>query len=236
MSVSRRLAAVLASPLGLLLFVAIAIPGGTFLVYSFFSFDASLRRVEPGFSFDNYRLVLTESTFHTLGWNTLAIAVPATVASVVAGYALAYYLAFEARRSRTLLLALVVISMLASYLVRIYAWRTLMGERGVLNSALDASGIIDEPLGVLLFSRLTVIVAYVNLYLPFTTLLIYASLAGVPRALRESARDLGRVGAKPCVASPFLSPGTRCSWRPRSPSSSAPATSSPLSSSGGRLG
>ncbi len=191
MSLGRRPAVALASPLGILLLVTIAIPGTILLVYSFFDFDASLRRVVPGFDFDNYRVVLTESTFHTLAWNTLAITVPATVISVVAGYTLAYYLAFQARRSRTPVLALVVTSMLASYLVRIYAWRTLMGERGVVNSALEALGVIDEPLGFLLFSPFAVVIAYINLYLPFTTLLIYASLAGVPRELSESARDLG---------------------------------------------
>ena len=124
-------------------------------------------------------------------WNTFAIAIPTVVATVVGGYTIAYFLAFRAHRSRTPIFTLVVVSMLASYLARIYAWRTLMGGNGIINSTLVAVGVIRQPIGWLIFSRLPVILAEVNLYLPIATLILYASLSGIPGELEEAARDLG---------------------------------------------
>jgi spermidine/putrescine transport system permease protein len=169
--------------------VALVIPAGTFFVFSFFSFN--LRQAQAGFTLENYIVALTDPLYQRLAWNTLLIATPTTLYSVFGGYLIAYYLAFRAARSRNPLLALVVFSMLASYLVRIYAWRTILGEQGILNSALSAIGWINGPIDLLLFSRTAVIVAQVNLLLPFTTLLLYSSLLSISRDIRESARDLG---------------------------------------------
>jgi spermidine/putrescine transport system permease protein len=190
MRLNARLGAALASPLILLLIATIVVPAGTFLAYSFYDFV--LLEPKPGFQLDHYSTALTDPLYHKLAWNSIAIAVPATVLSVAFGYVLAYYLAFVAsRRSRQVLLALVVISLMASYLVRIYAWRTLLGEQGLINSALEGIGLIDKPFGFLLFSRFAVVVAQVNLFLPFTALLLYASLSGLSAQLVEGARDLG---------------------------------------------
>src|SRR5581483_3248117 len=87
--------------------------------------------------------------------------------------------------------ALVIISMLASYLARVYAWRTLMGSQGIINTGLQALGIIHSPLGWLLFLRVAVIAAEVNLSMPVAALILYAALAGIPGELREVSRDLG---------------------------------------------
>ena len=111
--------------------------------------------------------------------------------SVAGGYAIAYYLAFKAKRSRTPLFALVVVSMLASYLARIYAWRTLMGSDGIVNSTLQSLGLVHHPVSWLIFSRTPVILAEANLYLPIAALILYASLSGLPPELEEAARDLG---------------------------------------------
>jgi spermidine/putrescine transport system permease protein len=81
--------------------------------------------------------------------------------------------------------------MMASYLARIYAWRTLMGDDGIINSGLHSAGLIDHPIGFLLFSRFAAIVAEINLYLPFVTLLLYAGLSTVSTDVSEAARDLG---------------------------------------------
>ncbi len=85
----------------------------------------------------------------------------------------------------------VVVSMLASYLARVYAWRTLMGSEGIVNTLLQSLGLINAPIGWILFSRFPVILAEINLYMPVTALICFASLAGVPGDIREAARDLG---------------------------------------------
>jgi spermidine/putrescine transport system permease protein len=187
--ISRRLAVVLVSPLSLLLIVGGIVPAGILFVYSFY--DYSLFVVSPAFHLTWYREIVHNSVYRTVAWNTLAIALPTVVATVVGGYTIAYYLAFKAGRARTPVFALVVISMLASYLARIYAWRTLMGGSGIINSTLIAAGVIDHPIGWLIFSRVPVILAEVNLYLPIATLILFASLSGVPFELEEAARDLG---------------------------------------------
>ena len=73
-----------------------------------------------------------------------------------------------------IVLFLITASMFASYLVRIYAWRTMLGENGVVNSALESIGLIDEPLGFLIFNRFAVTVALVHIFLPYAVLVLYA--------------------------------------------------------------
>lgn len=189
MRISRRLAVALVSPLGLLLIVGGLVPTAILFVYSFYDYE--LFQITPAFHLGWYRSIFSDPVYRTVTWNTLAIAGPTVLATVVGGYTIAYFLAFKARRSRTPLFALVVISMLASYLARIYAWRTLMGDNGIINSTLGATGLIHHPIGWLIFSRVPVILAEVNLYLPIATLILFASLSGIPFELEEAARDLG---------------------------------------------
>lgn len=189
MRISGRLAAVLLSPLSLLLIAGGLIPAAILFVYSFY--DYSLFLISPAFHFAWYRTIFSDPVYRTVAWNTIAIALPTVLLSVAGGYAIAYYLAFKAKRSRTPLFALVVVSMLASYLARIYAWRTLMGSDGIVNSTLQSLGIVHQPVSWLIFSRTPVILAEVNLYLPIVALILYASLSGLPPELEEAARDLG---------------------------------------------
>ena len=189
MRVTRRAAALLASPISLLLLVGVIGPSLILLVYSFYDF--SLFELRPGFHLEWYHEIVTQALYRTVLGNTLAIAAPVTLASVIGGYAIAYYIVFVAGRRRNLLVALVVISMLASYLARVYAWRTLMGDHGIVNSLLESMGVIDRPIGWLLFSRVPVVLAEINLYMPITALICFASLSGIQDDVREASRDLG---------------------------------------------
>ena len=190
MSLSRRLAAFLLTPLGALLLFAVAVPVAMLFAFSFFHIGALLQIV-PGFTWDNYRQVLTTSLYRSFAVNTLLIAGPTALGSVVGGYVLAYYLAFRARRSRGLLLVAIVIALMGSYLALIYSWRTLSGEHGIINSLLQATGLANHPLSVLLFSRSAVVIAEMNFFLPFTTLVLFSSLTAIPPGLEAAARDLG---------------------------------------------
>lgn len=189
MRVTRGAAFALGSPLGVLLAAGVLAPAAILLVYSFFGF--SMFEVRAGFQLDWYVSIATDKIYRAVAINTLAIAIPTAIASVVGGYAIAYYIVFVAGRSGKVIFMLVVVSMLASYLARVYAWRTLMGNQGIVNTMLQSLGVTKEPIEWLLFSRFPVILAEINLYMPVTALICFASLAGVPGEVREVARDLG---------------------------------------------
>lgn len=190
MKPSRRVAGVLQAPLAILLVVCVGVPCALLAAYSVFRQD-SLLNVHAAIDLGNYRDILTTRRYATYAVNSFAIAVPSALLSVTGGFLIAYYVRFTATRSRSLILAVVVTAFLSSYLALIYAWRTLSGQEGVINSLLEKAGIIDEPLGFLLFSRTAVVIAETNFFLPFTTLVLYASLASVPSNVEAAARDLG---------------------------------------------
>jgi spermidine/putrescine transport system permease protein len=192
LSLSRRLAAFLMSPLGALLLFGVTVPVSMLFAFSFF--HLRLLEVVPGATLDNYRQVVTTTIYRSYAINTFLIAAPTAAVSVAAGYALAYFLAFRARRSRGILLVAVVIALMGSYLALIYSWRTLSGESGIFNSLLEALHVTQGPLSILLFSRVAVITAEVNFFLPFTTLVLYSSLTAIPKELEAAARDLGASG------------------------------------------
>lgn len=189
MSLSRRLAAFLVTPLGALLVAGVLVPAAMLLAFSFFRLH--LLEVVPGATLENYRLVVTTTIYRSYAINTFLIAGPTALISVVTGYVLAYFLAFRARRSRGILLIAVVIALMGSYLALIYSWRTLSGESGIFNSLLQAMHVTRGPLRILLFSRTAIITAEVNFFLPFTALVLYSSMSAIPRELEAAARDLG---------------------------------------------
>jgi len=185
----------LSAPLTVLVAGLLLLPIGTFLVYSFL--HPTLFGVELPFTLANYVEAFSTPVYWQLMWNSVQIGLVTALVSLVLGYMLAYHISFQAGRLKNVLLALTVISILGGYLVRIYAWRIILGTEGVLNSTLAALGLIQAPLDLLLFSKAAVVVALVNIYIPFTALTVYAALENVGRGQIEAARDLG---ANPWVA------------------------------------
>ena len=177
------------TPLGAMLLFGVIVPVSMLFAFSFFHLH--LLEPVPGMTADNYRRVVTTSIYRSYAINTFLIATPTALLSVVGGYTLAYFLAFRARRSRTILLVAIVVALMGSYLALVYSWRTLSGESGIFNSLLQALHVTHRPLSILLFSRIAVITAEVNFFLPFTTLVLYSSLSAIPRELEAAARDLG---------------------------------------------
>ncbi len=189
MKISRRLEALLLLPLGLFLLVAVVLPAIILFWDSLFVWQ--FLAPVGGLTVQNYLTAIAEPVNRQVLLNTLLIGVPTTLISVAGGYALAYYTAFGTGRGRGLLFALIVTALMASYLVRIFAWRTLLGENGVINSGLEALGVITQPLEFLLFSRPAAILAEVSLFMPLAALAFYAALAGISPDYREASRDLG---------------------------------------------
>lgn len=122
---------------------------------------------------------------------SLVVGLATTMAAVVLAYPMAYLIAFHGGRHRTTWLMLVTVPYFTSYVLRIFAWKVILGYGGVINSGLMHLGLIDEPLDVLLYNPFAVVVALTQAWLPFVLLPIYASLTAIDPALRESAADLG---------------------------------------------
>jgi spermidine/putrescine transport system permease protein len=139
---------------------------------------------------DHYRQVAeTASWWRQLGLSTLMAAIVALVATVVA-FPLAYFLAFRAGRRAGLYLILLLVPFWTSYLLRVMAWKLMLGNEGVINSALQFVGVIDEPLDALLYNRNAVIITLIYVWIPFATLPILAVLGRIDVRLHDAAADL----------------------------------------------
>ena len=114
----------------------------------------------------------------------------ATVATLLA-YPIAYFLAFRARERAGLYLVLLLVPSTASFLLRVMAWKLLLGSDGAINSFLIWIGVIREPIGLLLYSQAAVILTLIYVWIPFAALPIYAALQRVNRSHLEAAADLG---------------------------------------------
>ena len=139
---------------------------------------------------DHYQQVAeTASWWRQLGLSTLMAAIVALVATLVA-FPLAYFLAFRAGRRAGLYLILLLVPFWTSYLLRVMAWKLMLGQEGVINSALEFLGVIDEPLDALLYNRNAVIITLIYVWIPFATLPILATLGRIDVRLHDAAADL----------------------------------------------
>jgi spermidine/putrescine transport system permease protein len=139
----------------------------------------------------NYQKLLAHPLYLEVLLRTMRIAGSVTFISLLLGYPLAYYLSFHAGVRKEFLYQLVIVPLWVSYLVRGYAWKTILGSDGVLNGFLQYLHITHEPVGFLLYSPFAVIVMLTHIYTPFVFLPIYAALEHVPRQLVEASQDLG---------------------------------------------
>lgn len=182
-------AAALTLPALLWLILFFVIPLAVFLAYSFMT--AKLYDVSLPLTVEAYWDALTTEVNRTLAVNSIVVGLLTGFATVAIGLPIAYWLRFAAGRWQVLVLFLITATFFASYLVRIYAWRSILGENGLLNSGLERLGLIEGPLGFLLYNRFSVTVALVHIFLPYVVLVLYAGFRPVSPALVESAQDLG---------------------------------------------
>lgn len=156
-----------------------------------------------------YKELFSNSLYSTVFFRTFRIAATVTLLSLALGYPLAYFLSFHAGPRKELLYQLVIVPLWVSYLVRGYAWKTILGSDGVLNGALQYLHITHAPVSALLYSPFAVILMLTHIYTPFVFLPIYASLEHIPRPLLEASHDLGSNPRSTffCVILPLSMPG-----------------------------
>ena len=164
------------------------------LLMAAFSFRPDLRGNLLGAftpTLDQFASILeTESYLRLLGTSALMAFGVACVAIVLA-YPIAYYLARHAGRRAGLYLILLLVPFWTSYLLRVMAWKLMLGEEGVINSILMAVGLISAPIDALLYNRGAVIVTLIYVWIPFAVLPILAAMSRVRPELLDAAADLG---------------------------------------------
>jgi spermidine/putrescine transport system permease protein len=139
----------------------------------------------------NYATLLENPVYGEVLLRTARIAASVTVLSLLLGYPLAYYMSFHATVRKELLYQLVIVPLWVSYLVRGYAWKTILGSDGVLNGFLQYLHITSAPVSFFLYSPFAVILTLTHIYTPFVFLPLYAALEHIPRNLIEASYDLG---------------------------------------------
>ena len=139
----------------------------------------------------NYAKLFHNPVYLEVLFRTMRIAASVTLLSLLLGYPLAYFMSFEAGVRKELFYQLVIVPLWVSYLVRGYAWKTILGSDGVLNGFLQYFHVTKEPVGFFLYSPFAVVLMLTHIYTPFVFLPLYASLEHIPRNLIEASHDLG---------------------------------------------
>ncbi len=139
----------------------------------------------------NYAKLFHNPVYAEVLLRTARIAASVTLLSLLLGYPLAYFMSFHAGVRKDLLYQLVIVPLWVSYLVRGYAWKTILGSDGVLNGFLQYLHITSAPVSFFLYSPFAVILTLTHIYTPFVFLPLYASLEHIPRNLIEASHDLG---------------------------------------------
>jgi spermidine/putrescine transport system permease protein len=138
----------------------------------------------------NYQNAVNAGVYVQLLLTSIAMAgIIATVGTLLA-YPVAYFLAFRAGRHASAYLLLLLLPFWTSYLLRVMAWKLMLGEQGVINSVLISLGAITEPLSALLYNKGAVVVTLIYVWIPFAALPILAAMQRIDPALLEAGGDL----------------------------------------------
>jgi spermidine/putrescine transport system permease protein len=164
-------------------------------IVALYSFDVySLFPEEKhGFTLDAWRAFIHSSVYLGLFWKSVKMALTVSVVVVLLAYPVAYYLALSGTKRKYVLLLILIAPFLTSYLLRVLAWKVILGDNGVLNSFLAWTHLrsADHPLSQLLYSRFAVMLVLAYVWVPFVALPIFVSLDTLDRRLLEAASDLG---------------------------------------------
>jgi spermidine/putrescine transport system permease protein len=170
---------------------------GIFLLLPYaLMFAHSFWLVRDGFivhdwNLQNYAKLVQNPIYGQVLFRSVRIAAGVTLLSLLLGYPVAYYMSFHAGLRKDLLYQLVIVPLWVSYLVRGYAWKTILGSEGVLNGFLQYLHFTHEPVSFFLYSPFAVVLMLTHIYTPFVFLPLYASLEHIPRILIEASHDLG---------------------------------------------
>jgi spermidine/putrescine transport system permease protein len=177
-------------PIGLLMLVFFLIPLAIMVLYSLWRVEGF--NIVQSWTLDNYSKFFTLPAYTQVLTRTFVTAVVVTLIALISGYPFAYFLVrYTHSRWQRLFLILVILPFWTSYLLRVYAWMSILGDKGLINQLLMFLGIIDEPIRVFLYNQYAVVIVFLYLYVPFAIITIYASLEKFDFTQISAAADLG---------------------------------------------
>jgi spermidine/putrescine transport system permease protein len=172
----------------------ILVPLTIFLGYSFFSVDHG--EINYTLTIANYVRFFTDPVFLPVFWNTCVLCLSVAVLCIALGYPAAYFLTLLRGRWRYVMLMLLMVPLLMSYVIKIYAIRSILGQNGVLNTMLVGLGILDQPSTLFVFNMNAILLSLTLLLIPFAILPIFLTLERIPQVLLRASDDLGASGVQ----------------------------------------
>ena len=169
--------------------VFVLVPLGFTVVLSFWK--STIFGTSPDFQFGNYEQIIATPLYRELLLKTLRIAVATTLISLAVSYPIAYFLSLQPTGRKVVLALLLFLPFWTSYVVRTFVWLPILGTTGAINQLLLWLGVIDQPIGWLLYNEGTVYLGLVYVYTLFMTLPIFLSIEKIDPRLIEAASDLG---------------------------------------------
>ena len=149
----------------------------------------------PGIEFSPFSIIwpieIHLPIYPSLLLKSMKISGMVTLATVLLAYPMAYFIAFRVTRHKMIWLILITIPFWTSYLLRVFAWKIILGYNGVINSGMMSIGVIDEPISWILYNPTAVVLTLAHAWAAFAILPMYVSLEKIDRSLLEAATDLG---------------------------------------------
>jgi spermidine/putrescine transport system permease protein len=171
----------------------VIVPNVILILYSFW--ENQIYGVQHNFTLDNYKAVIESETVITLMLRSLLIAAGAATTATLIAFPLAYFVVRFFGKYKFYAALLIIVPLWVSFLMRVYSWKIILGENGILNGFLQTIGVINHPSSVFLYSPLAVGIVMTYVGIPYVFLSAYTLLDRIPPNLYEAAGD--------CGASPF---------------------------------
>ena len=181
----------LLSPTMVWMLVALAIPLAILVTLSFWTQASNSLDFDRSFSLKNYIVFFEKPIYLKLLLKSVKISGAVTLATVLLAYPTAYFIAFKVKTNKLVWLILITVPFWTSYLLRVFAWKVVLGFNGVINSGLMTLGVIEAPLEFILYNPTAVVITLAHAWAAFAILPIYVSLEKIDRSLLEAAADLG---------------------------------------------
>jgi spermidine/putrescine transport system permease protein len=179
----------LLSPTLLVMICLMCVPIFMLVAYSFWT--QNYLDIDKTFTFANYEAFFQKPIYVALMMKSIRMSLFCTAVTLLLAYPMAYFIAFKVKTNKLVWLILITVPFWTSYLLRVFAWKVILGFNGVINSGLISMGLLDEPLQFLLYNPTAVVLTLAHAWAAFAILSIYVSLEKIDRSLLEAATDLG---------------------------------------------
>jgi spermidine/putrescine transport system permease protein len=194
-SVRRELAreagtkSLLLSPAFLWIALLVLAPNIFLVLYSFW--ENELGTVVKQFTFENYKEAINSDVVQTLFVRTFLMALAAAAIATAIAYPAAYIVVRKLGRFKLAAALLILVPLWVSFLLRVFAWRIILGEQGILNGFLTSTGLLSEPSDAFLYSKTTVVLTLTYIVIPYVFLASYTVLERIPNSVYEASADCG---------------------------------------------